>query len=234
MKTFLRDLFKSFTRFELLLWLSSLAVITASSLLSGKVGPLALVASLLGVTALIFVAKGYVAGQILVIAFALLYGAVSFFESYYGEMITYIGMSLPMAAVATVSWIRHPHRETKSVEIYRMKGREVALIALSTVAVTVGFYFILAALNTAELLVSTISVATSFFASMLVFFRSPYYGIAYALNDIVLIVLWLLAAFRDISSLPMVFCFLMFLLNDIYGTVNWLRMQKEQEKNQKT
>jgi nicotinamide riboside transporter PnuC len=115
-----------------------------------------------------------------------------------------------------------------------MKGREVALIALSTVAVTVAFYFILAALDTSELLVSTVSVATSFFASMLVFFRSPYYGAAYALNDIVLIVLWLLAAFRDISSLPMVFCFLMFLLNDIYGTVNWLRMQKEQEKNQKT
>lgn len=234
MKNFFRDLFQSFTRFELLLWLSSLAVITVSSLLSGKVGPLALIASLLGVTALIFVAKGYVAGQILVIIFALLYGAVSFTESYYGEMITYIGMSLPMAVVATVSWIRHPHRETKSVEIYRMKKREFALITATTVAVTVGFYFILAALNTAELLVSTVSVATSFFASMLVFFRSPYYGVAYALNDIVLIVLWLLAALRDISSLPMVFCFLMFLLNDIYGTANWLRMQKEQEKSAKS
>ena len=230
----LRNLFQSFTRFELALWLSSLAVITASSLLSGKVGPLALVASLLGVTALIFVAKGYVAGQILVIIFALLYGAVSFTEAYYGEMITYIGMSLPMALVATVSWIRHPHRETKSVEIHRMKKSETVLIAVATVAVTVGFYFILATLNTAELFVSTVSVATSFFASMLVFFRSPYYGVAYALNDIVLIVLWILAAVRDLSSLPMVFCFLMFLLNDLYGTLNWLRMQKEQEKPQKS
>ena len=230
MKKSFRNPFRDLTRFEAILWLSSLAVITASSLLSGKVGPLALIASLLGVTALIFVAKGYILGQILVIFFALLYGAVSFGEAYYGEMITYMGMSLPMAIVATVSWIRHPHRETKSVAVHRMRRREVFLIAVVTLAVTVGFYFILATLNTAELIVSTVSVATSFFASMLVFFRSPYYGVAYAANDIVLIVLWLLAAVEDIASLPMVFCFLMFLLNDIYGTVNWLRMQRLQEK----
>lgn len=43
--------------------------------------------------------------------------------------------------------------------------------------------------------------------------------------------LWILASARDISSLPMVFCFVMFLANDLYGFVNWRRMQRKQSGN---
>ena len=94
--------------------------------------------------------------------------------------------------------------------------------------VTVSFYFILGALGNANLPVSTLSVATSFLASALTFLRSPYYAIAYAANDVVLIVLWIAAAMQDISSLPMVACFLAFLLNDLYGFINWRRMERRQ------
>lgn len=220
--------FRDLTRFELFLWLSSLVVIAISSVLSGGKDILSLLASLIGVTALIFVAKGYVFGQVLTIIFAVFYGVISFFFAYYGEMITYLCMSAPMALVAIIAWLRHPYKDTKEVAVYRVRPRDVLIISLSTVIVTATFYFILAALNTAELAVSTVSVATSWFASMLVFFRSPYYGLAYAANDIVLIVLWILAAIEDISCLPMIFCFLMFLANDIYGCVNWRRMLKKQ------
>ena len=64
---------------------------------------------------------------------------------------------------------------------------------------------------------------------MLTFLRSPYYALAYAANDIVLIVLWVAAAVNDISCLPMIFCFIMFLANDLYGFFNRKRMQKAQE-----
>ena len=62
------------------------------------------------------------------------------------------------------------------------------------------------------------------------YMRSPYYAIAYAGNDIVLIVLWVLASIQDISYLPMVLCFVMFFANDIYGFINWKRMRKRQER----
>jgi len=60
--------------------------------------------------------------------------------------------------------------------------------------------------------------------------RNPWYALAYGANDVVLIVLWVLAALRDRSSLPMVFCFLMFLANDLYGYRNWRRMKRRQQK----
>jgi hypothetical protein len=64
---------------------------------------------------------------------------------------------------------------------------------------------------------------------MLMVYRSPYYAVAYAANDIVLIALWTLAAMEDISYVPMVACFAMFFFNDIYGFINWQKMKREQK-----
>ena len=86
-------------------------------------------------------------------------------------------------------------------------------------------------MGNANLLFSTISITTSFVASYLTFLRSPYYAIAYSANDVVLIVLWIMASMENISYLPMVFCFIMFLANDLYGFYNWRRMRKRQENN---
>lgn len=220
---------RSLTKFELGLWLFSLTGVTLSSVVSPAFDPLSLTASLIGVTALIFVAKGDPLGQILTVVFSVFYGVISWTFRYYGEMITYLGMSAPMAALAVLAWIRNPYEQGKAeVRVNRLKLPEVLFLAILTATVTVLFYFILAFFNTANLLPSTVSVTTSFLASYLTFRRSPFYALAYAANDIVLIVLWVLAALEDPSYLPMILCFTMFFLNDTYGFVNWQRMQKRQ------
>lgn len=215
-------------RFERILWLVSLLVVTVSFLLSPQRDWLSLGASLVGVTALIFVAKGYVLGQALIVVFAVLYGAVSFYFRYYGEMLTYLGMSAPCAVFAMISWIRHPYRESAEVAVRQLKKKHWIIVSFLSTAVTVLFYFLLRALKTANLGFSTLSVATSFFASSLTFLRSPYYAVAYAANDVVLIVLWILATIKDPSYLPMIFCFVMFFANDLYGFFNWQKMKKRQ------
>ena len=58
--------------------------------------------------------------------------------------------------------------------------------------------------------------------------RSPYYAVAYAANDIVLIILWSLASVEEIRYLSVVVCFAAFFVNDIYGFVSWRRMEKRQ------
>ena len=225
---FIRKL-RSPTKFELGLWLFSLTGVTLSSVVSPAFDPLSLTASLIGVTALIFVAKGDPLGQILTVVFSVFYGVISWTFRYYGEMITYLGMSAPMAALAVLAWIRNPYEQGKAeVRVNRLKLPEVLFLAVLTAAVTVLFYFLLAFFNTANLLPSTVSVTTSFLASYLTFRRSPFYALAYAANDIVLIVLWVLASMEDPSYLPMILCFTMFFLNDTYGFVNWQRMQKRQ------
>ena len=217
------------TVFEICLWSVSMAVMIAGFFLSPNKDPINLAASCMGVTALIFLAKGAPIGQVFIIIFAILYAWVSFEEKYYGEMITYLGMTAPMAVLALISWIRHPFGDSGEVEVVSVGIKKGAAVVLLTAIVTFAFYFILKALGNASLIVSTISVATSFFAASLTFLRSPYYAIGYALNDIVLIILWAVSAAKDPASFVMVACFVMFLVNDLYGFISWRRMKNRQK-----
>ena len=192
--------------------------------------PLSLIASLVGVTALIFCAKGNPAGQFIMLFFCGLYGIISYQCAYYGEMITYLGMSAPMALISFLSWIRNPYSKGKAeVRIDRLYPWERWLLPFVTAAVTVSFYFILKAFGTANLLTSTLSVATSFFAAYLIFRRSSFFALAYVANDLVLIVLWSLAAANDSTYGSVIACFAAFLFNDLYSFWNWMRMRKKQE-----
>lgn len=219
-----------FTKGELALWLGSLVLIVAAFCIWDRMNYLTLAASLVGVTSLIFCAKGNPAGQVLIIVFAALYGIISWESAYYGEMITYVGMTAPMAVWALIVWLRHPYAGRRAeVKVNRLRAREYLLMALLAAAVTAAFYFILRALNTANLLPSTISVTTSFVAVYLTARRSPFYALGYAANDVVLIVLWSLAAAQDLSYLSVVICFVVFFVNDLYGFFNWMRMQRRQQ-----
>ncbi len=218
-----------FTKSEICLWSVSVLMVLTAFLLFDRVNYLSLAASLLGVTSLIFAAKGNPFAQILMIIFSLLYGFISYQFAYYGEMITYLGMTMPMAVFTLISWLKHPFAGNKSeVQIHHVKKSELLLIFISTLLVTILFYFILKHFHTANLLPSTISVTTSFLAVSLTFFRSPYYAAAYAANDMILLLLWGLAAAENISYLSVLACFLAFLINDIYAFINWKRIEKRQ------
>lgn len=220
--------FKALSKFELALWLLSVAVVSASFLLSPDKDYLSLCASVIGVTALIFVAKGYLLGQVLTIIFAIFYGIISFYFSYYGEMITYVFMTAPMAVMALIQWYKNPYKDTDEVKVQSITKKQITVMLTLATLVTFMFYFILKWLGNANLIISTLSITTSFLACYLTFLRSPYYALAYAANDIVLIVLWILASIHSPSYIPMIFCFIMFFANDIYGFINWKRMKIQQ------
>ena len=220
--------FADLTKFEWGLWLLSVAVVMISSFFSADGSLMSTLASLIGVTALIFVAKGYVLGQMLTVVFAVFYGVVSWEQRYYGEMITYLCMTAPMAVCAIVSWLRHPYQDTKEVKVHKLTKVQALVLWPAALGVTGVFYLILRALGNANLIVSTLSITTSFIPSYLTYFRSPYYAVGYAANDLVLIILWSISAAADPSYLPMVACFVMFLANDLYGYLNWKRMQRRQ------
>ena len=204
-------------------------LILASFLIFDRVNTMTLAASLIGTTSLIFNAKGNPIGQALMIVFSLLYGVISYTFSYFGEMITYLGMTGPMALFALISWLRNPYKGNHAeVAVNQIKQPEMYGALALTVLVTLGFYLILDHFETANIIPSTLSVATSFIAVYLTFRRSSYFALAYAANDVVLIVLWTLAAVEDISYLSVMICFVMFLVNDLYGFVSWKRMEKRQ------
>lgn len=226
----LKRLVSHFSKGELLLWCSSVILIAVSFCVFDRENLLTLAASLVGVTSLIFNAKGNPFGQFLMMIFSLPYGIISFTFSYYGEMLTYLGMTMPMAVFALISWLKNPHNGNKAeVKVNSLGKKEIVFIWIAAVIVTVAFYFVLDAFNTANIVPSTISVTTSFAAVYLTFRRSPFYALGYAANDVVLIVLWVLASVADARYISVVVCFVAFLINDIYGFLSWRKMKERQQ-----
>ena len=223
-----------FTKGEKILWVSSASLIVLSFCLFDRTNYMTLCASLIGVTSLIFNAKGNPFGQLLMVmvVFSLLYGLISYAFAYYGEMITYLGMTMPMAVFALISWLRNPYNGNRAeVKVNEISKRENVWMWIGTFAVTWIFYFILRYFHTANIIPSTLSVTTSFLAVYLTFRRSPYFAVAYASNDIVLIILWILASMSDVRYISVVVCFIAFFVNDIYGFICWRKMKIRQQEN---
>lgn len=228
----IQKLFTYFSKTEILLWTTSVLLIAVSFVLFDSSNVITLIASLLGVTSIIINAKGNPLGQLLMIVFSLLYGYISFTFSYFGEMVTYLGMTMPMSVFSLIAWLRHPYQGKKSeVEINRITVRETAGLLVLSAAVTVLFFFVLKYFHTANLYPSTLSVTTSFIAVYLTFRRNPYFSVAYAANDVVLIVLWVLAAIENPKYTSVVVCFVAFFLNDCYGFIHWKAMEQRQRVN---
>lgn len=221
-----------FSKTELILWFGSVFLSLLSFFIFNGEDFLTLAASLIGVTSLIFNAKGNPTGQVLMIIFSILYGIISYSFRYYGEMITYLAMTMPMAFFALISWLKNPYKGKRSqVTVGEVSRFAFISMCISCAVITVVFYFILKYFNTANLFFSTVSVTTSYIAAYLTFLRSPYFAVAYAANDVVLIVLWTLASFSQTRYVSVIICFIAFLFNDVYGYINWRRMQKTQSYN---
>ena len=217
---------KDLTKKEWALWIGSIGTILTANILSGNMDILTIAAACIGITSLILAAKGNVWAQILMIVFSILYGILSWRFRYWGEMITYLGMTLPMAVWSTITWIRHPAENGKEVAIQKLRPRHIWGLLFWGTITTAMFYFILRTLNTPNLVFSTISVATSFLAAALTMLRSSYYALGYASNDLVLIVLWVLASLESPEYIPVAVNFATFFLNDMYGFIRWKKRER--------
>lgn len=142
---------------------------------------------------------------------------------------TYLGMTLPMAVWSTITWIENPSENNgNEVQIQSLSKKHIVALCISGIIVTAVFYYILKSFNTPNIIFSTISIITSFIAASLTMLRSLYYAVWYAANDVVLIILWVLASLKDPAYIPVVVNFSIFFMNDMYGFMSWKQRELEQ------
>ena len=139
----IRNPFKNLSKSEWAIYLVSLGAVFASSLAARPFDAMTACASLIGATALIFVAKGDVFGQFLSVIFSIFYGVISLKLRYYGEVITYLCMTAPIALASVVSWIRNPYEDSDEVEVHKLTKLQTAALFILTAAVTAAFFIIL-------------------------------------------------------------------------------------------
>ena len=123
-----------FSKGDMAVWGFSVALILVSFFVFDRENFLTLAASLIGATSLIFNAKGHPFGQFLMVVFSALYGIISYTVAYYGEMMTYLGMTAPMAVFSWISWFRNPYKGNRAeVRVNRLKKNERIVMLLTAV-----------------------------------------------------------------------------------------------------
>ena len=212
--------------FGSIILVSLIAIIFKSDLLTT-------ICSIEGIITALLLAKGKNLGQIFGVIITILYSIVSFRNKFYGEVIIYIVLMLPMYIIGIISWARHQNKKTNTVDVNKIDSKEWFLVFITSVIVFIGIYFLLKSFNTNELIVSTISVVASLFAVYLQIRRSRFSFSFYIINDLILIVLWgIPVILGNLLILPMVFNPTINLINDSYGVYNWKKLEKRQSKKE--
>ena len=115
---------KILLKHDRILWICSLLIVFISNISVPNFDQLTLAAAIISVTSLVFAAKGNVWAQILMIVFSILYGIISFRFRYWGEMITYLAMT--MAVWSTITWLKNPSKENKNeVQIQKLTSTHI-------------------------------------------------------------------------------------------------------------
>lgn len=226
----MKNLFKDWSIFEIiLLIISPLTVLSVGIIF--KSDALTIITSIVGIICALLLAKGLVLGQFFGLATIVLYSIVSYKNGFYGETLIYLLIMLPMYIWGIVEWVKHKNGQTKSVEVNSIKWKEWLIVSICAIILVIGFYFLLKALNTKELFVSTLSVIDNIFAVYLLARRSKYGFVSYIINDLILIVLWGIPIIKgNLLLLAMLINPIVNLINDSYGVINWTKTQNKQRE----
>ena len=225
----MKNILKNWTKLENSLLFGSIIIVSLIGIIY-KSDLLTMSCSIVGIITALLLAKGKNLGQFFGVLITLLYSVVSFKNKFYGEVIIYIFLMLPMYIVGIISWIKHQNKATNSVEINKITNREWIIIFIVTVIIFIAVYFLLKIFNTSEILVSTFSVIASLFAVYLQIRRSRFSFYFYVINDLILIILWGIPVVKgNFLLLPMLFNPIINLINDSYGIINWRNLEKIQK-----
>lgn len=220
---------KDWTRFEkIMLFLSIFIVLLVGIIFKSDV--LTIICSLAGVTTTMLCAKGKSLGQVAGLIVTITYIFVAYRNRYFGEVLIYVFLMLPMFIAGIISWYRHENKKTNSVDVNEICKKEWIIIAFIFPIILVGIYFLLKVFNTSELIVSTISVIASLFAVYLQVKRSRYSFSFYMINDLVLLTLWGIPVVKgSLILIPMVVDPIFNFINDCYGFKHWKKLESEQK-----
>lgn len=220
---------KNWAAFEKYLLSISLTIIIILTILT-KSDWLVTICSISGVIMTLLLAKGKVSGQIIGIATITLYTILALFQKYYGEIIIYIGIMLPLRIVGIILWLKHQNKKDDAITIRKLDKKEWIWTLFLLVITTFGFYFLLKAFNINQLIISTISAATGVFASYFLAIRNKHGFTFFIINDLIRFVLWIIPSIKgNWSLLPIAITCLIYFVNDSYGLYNWQKIEKEQE-----
>ncbi|MCL2586642.1 MAG: nicotinamide riboside transporter PnuC [Firmicutes bacterium] len=228
-RKFFKEFSKDWNKFEFTMLVLGFVVPIILGIIFNS-SALEIITSVFFITAMLLIAKARIEGFILALIAYTLYIIVSFQKGLFGEVITIGLFSIPITIWTIISWSRKARqkKQISTVQIEGVRIGELSLLILSQLVMGVGYYFLLRALGTNFLIVSTIALAVNVMGDYLCARRNILGPFAYVLYDVLTITLWMMVFLSGVTSAIVILAMqVVVFINDTYGTINWAKLAKE-------
>lgn len=239
--TTITSLLQGWTKFELT-WLAiSTAVIIAVSVTTNS-SWLSFVSSIAGILCVVFAAKGKIATYYAGIIQAGTYAYISYTYALYGEAMLNALFYFPLQFVGLWLWYKHSKKKNEAKQgedVYakRLNAKQWLILIPIIIVAVVAYAFVLSGLNAQQVRLDSAAVILSIVAQILMLLRFAEQWVLWIAVNVLSITLWTVTLIQNPegpngqgADWSLVAMWSAFLVNSIYGYINWLKLAKKDQQ----
>lgn len=226
----MNGILKGWNKFELA-WLSiAITIIVILGFLWDDT-MLGMISSIAGILCVVLVAKGKIANYYFGIIQCSTYAYIAYTYGLYGEAMLNALFFLPIQFIGLYMWNKNKKSETDVVngeDIYIKKlTLEQWLILIPVIIITSFIYMnLLIIINAQQVRLDSIAVILSIVAQFLMIYRYAEQWIMWIIVNVLTIILWLITLITSGNDWTILVMWVAFLINSIYGYMNWIKISK--------
>ena len=223
------QLFKEWTWFERI-WLLLFSIVNVFLYLKWDSGLIGLISAMSGMLCVVLVTKGKISNFVFGIVNTATYAYISYGYGLYGESMLNALFYLPTQFIGLWMWQRHRSVNKvrdEDIEIKRLSVKGWAIVIASVVVGAYAYMHVLMALDAQQVRIDSVAVVMSVVAQILLTLRYAEQWVLWILVNLLSIVLWVVTLSQSGGSdYTMPVMWTAFLINSIYGWINWLKLQQ--------
>ena len=223
------QLFKEWTWFERI-WLLLFSIVNVFLYLKWDSGLIGLISAMSGMLCVVLVAKGKISNFVFGIVNTATYAYISYGYGLYGESMLNALFYLPTQFIGLWMWQRHRSVNKvrdEDIEIKRLSVKGWAIVIASVVVGAYAYMHVLMALDAQQVRIDSVAVVMSVVAQILLTLRYAEQWVLWILVNVLSIALWVVTLNQSGGSdYSMPVMWTAFLINSIYGWINWLKLQQ--------
>lgn len=222
----IKGFFGDWTMFEKCWLVVSGTLIVLLSLIWGD-NLLAIFSGLAGVVSVVLCAKGKIQNYAFGMFQAITYAILCYQSQIYGEVMYNILM-VPMIIIGFISWQRNMGAGNAEVKARNLTAKGWVCLIIGSVAAVAGYSIILKMLGGNFAMMDSTTTTLSVIATLLMLARYSEQWVMWIIVNVASVILWSMALVKgDSGAVTLIVMWSAYLLNSIYGYINWRRMAKQ-------
>lgn len=219
----IKKYFSGWSKFELTWLILSSLIMVVLSIIWGD-STLALISGITGVIGVVLAAKGKVSTYVFATINVAIYAWLTFNNHLYGEFMLNAFYYIPMNFVGFYLWSRHKDEESGDVEGKTLTPKQLVILLITVTVIVLVYWQILSRIGGQLALIDAMSTVFSVVALIMQVARYAEQWLLWIIVNVVSVLMWVLLLGKDPSAVTMVVMWAAYLMNSVYGYINWKKL----------